>query len=244
MEDRRWKIEDGRWEMERKIAMRAMDDDVKGGEGEGKGRDQGRGGTRPYLDEGAQEGGGELVVEELWRRQPGESEYGFQMFQEYLGLGAEGTYEMLAEKKGKTLEAVSKLGYRHHWLERAAAWREHLESLERGSIERVTQAHAMLQARRAARFKELEWNTTEKLVMVVEQALDAFLEGEQKAPTLMEAARALEVASKIGRLSMGLATERMEHTAEAASRGRTEFEKTVKKLYGMKRVGEGGKSKV
>ncbi len=73
----------------------------------------------------------------------------------------------------------------------------------------------------------------EKCIAAARRALDAFLEKEKVYANLADIARILEVASKLGRLASGLATEKSEVTGEDGGPIRIEFEAALKKIYGV-----------
>ena len=61
--------------------------------------------------------------------------------------------------------------------------------------------------------------------------LEKFRDGSRGA-TLGDVARALELASKLGRLASGLATDKTEVTGEDGGPIRVEFEAALRKVYG------------
>lgn len=65
-----------------------------------------------------------------------------------------------------------------------------------------------------------------------ERALTVFMAKEKVYATLADIARILEVASKLGRLSSGLATENVEHSGKVDVNFRLDVEAAIKKVYG------------
>src|SRR5713101_1954622 len=89
------------------------------------------------------------TTKQLWDQQPGESPKAFASFMQYLESGPEATLQQIAETTGKSLQAIWHLSSRHHWLERAAAWRQHLASIACAASERATNQNSALWAVRA-----------------------------------------------------------------------------------------------
>jgi hypothetical protein len=80
--------------------------------------------------------------------------------------------------------------------------------------------------------REEEWSLHDELIRAGREALKRFHE-RGKGATLGDIARLLELASKLGRLSSGLATDRTEVTGEDGGPIRVEFEAALKKVYGQ-----------
>ena len=97
---------------------------------------------------------------------------------------------------------------------------------------------AALWAERAQAFKEKEWAAAENLLAVAQTVLRSFTERDPADITLTEVSRALEVASKLGRLATGLATEHQEVTGADGGPIRIEVEAALKKIYGQPLPGE------
>jgi len=70
----------------------------------------------------------------------------------------------------------------------------------------------------------------ERAIAAARKALAAFMDREKVYANLADIARMLEVASKMGRLAAGLATDRTEVEGEVTLN--LEFEEALKKVYG------------
>src|SRR4051812_47457528 len=68
----------------------------------------------------------DLSAPGMWQRLPGESVNSCAAFCAYLELGPDATLQRLSDQSGKSLDVVCQLSARHHWMERAAAYRQHL----------------------------------------------------------------------------------------------------------------------
>src|SRR5207237_5530921 len=80
--------------------------------------------------------------------------------------------------------------------------------------------------------REEEWEIHAECVRAGREALKRFHE-RGKGATLGDVARMLELASKLGRLASGMATDRTEVTGEDGGPVRVEFEAALKKVYGV-----------
>jgi thymidine phosphorylase len=73
----------------------------------------------------------------------------------------------------------------------------------------------------------------EKCIAAAKRGLAAFMEREKVYANLADISRMLEVASKLGRLATGMATDRTEVTGEDGGPIRIELEAALKKVYGQ-----------
>jgi hypothetical protein len=71
----------------------------------------------------------------------------------------------------------------------------------------------------------------EECVRAAREALRRFYDGD-KCGTLGDVARLLDLASKLGRLASGMATDKTEITGDGGGPVRVEFEMALKKIYG------------
>ena len=85
----------------------------------------------------------------------------------------------------------------------------------------------------------------EKCILAAERGLKAYMEREKVYANLADIARMLEVASKLGRLASGLATDKTEVSGEDGGPIRVELAAALNKIYGvvaeptMKEIGNG-----
>ena len=73
----------------------------------------------------------------------------------------------------------------------------------------------------------------EKCLAAAERALASFMEREKVYANLSDIARILEVASKLGRLAAGMATDKTEITGEDGGPIRIELVAALNKIYGV-----------
>ena len=107
-----------------------------------------------------------------------------------------------------------------------------LAAQEREAIEATALGNAAQWETREQKLRETEWAMHERAIAAAKRGLDAFMEREKVYANLADIARILEVASKLGRMASGLATETVEHTGEIDVNFRLEVEAAVKKVYG------------
>jgi hypothetical protein len=75
----------------------------------------------------------DLTTNGIWQPLPGETPTSAAIFCANLELGEHPTLQKVADKTGKSLSSICRLSARHHWLERATAYR-------RGSVLECTSA--------------------------------------------------------------------------------------------------------
>jgi hypothetical protein len=107
----------------------------------------------------------------IWQRLPQESPASFDAFFAYLELGPDADLSDVAQKTGKTYGAIKNLSWRYQWLERAAAWRQHLSSLWAAGFQRTAAQTAELWARRQAIARQQEWERYQQLLLLVNEAM-------------------------------------------------------------------------
>jgi hypothetical protein len=162
----------------------------------------------------------------------GESSKAHAAFLTYLNLGPDRSLERVREKCGKSARLIQRWSSRWRWSDRVAAHAAHLATVEREATEALTRAKAAGWVQRREQHKEEEWALRGELIAAGRKVLERFMDGSRGA-TLGDVARALDLASKLGRLSSGLATESVEHTGEVDVNFRLEVEAAVRKVYGQ-----------
>jgi len=166
---------------------------------------------------------------------PTESQKAFDCFLCYLDIGANRSLNRVAELT-KVNHGTLKYWSRHYqWAERINEYQAHVLrtrlAIETAALENVAQ----LWAERTASYKEREWAAAEKLLAVAQKCLDALHAKDPEDITLADVSKALAIATKIGRLSLGLATEKAEVTTTPI---RIEVTAALDKIYGEPLPGE------
>jgi hypothetical protein len=166
-----------------------------------------------------------------FERRENETVKAFTAFTTYLGMGAQRSLEAVRLKLGKSKALIERWSVRHQWVERTAAYERHLSEIERRTEESLTRAKAVTWALRREEHKEIEWQVRCDLVEAGLKQLERFRDGT-KGATLGDVARALELASKLGRLASGMATDKTELTGEDGGPIKVEISAALDKIYG------------
>jgi hypothetical protein len=169
---------------------------------------------------------------------PRESSKAFAAFQVYLELGPQRSLALVSQRLAKSLPTLKDWSAKFGWPSRVAAHAGYLASVERAAQEAQLRAKADEWLRRQIDLKEREWEMHEKCIAAARRALTAFMERDKVYANLADIARILEVASKLGRMSSGLATETVEHTGADGGPIRVELTAALNKIYGEPLPGE------
>ena len=167
-----------------------------------------------------------------FEQQPKETAKAFAAFSLYLNMGPERSLEGVGRRLDKSGGLVERWSSRWRWAERVEAHAAHLATVEREAVEVVARSKAAEWAKRQDEVRQGEWEMHEKCIGAARKAFDAFMAREKVYANLADIARMLEVASKLGRLASGLATDKTEVTGEDGGAIRVEFEAALKKVYG------------
>ena len=166
-----------------------------------------------------------------FEQQPKESAKAFAAFSVYLSMGAKRSLDAVRQKCGKSARLIERWSSRWQWAARVAAHGEHFARVEREATEAVARGKSAEWLARREEHKQTEWALRGELVEAGRKVLLKFKDGSRGA-TLGDVARALDLASKLGRLASGLATETVEHTGEVDVNLRLDAEAAVRKVYG------------
>jgi hypothetical protein len=166
---------------------------------------------------------------------PTESQKAFDCFLCYLDIGENRSLTRVADLT-KVNHGTIKYWSRHYqWAERIHAYQAHILrtrlQIETAAVESVSN----LWAERTATYKEREWAAAEKLLALAQRSIDVLQSKDPDKITLTDVAKALDIATKIGRLSLGLATQKTEHTTPEI---RIEVNAALDKIYGEPLPGE------
>lgn len=171
-----------------------------------------------------------------FEQQPKESSKAFAAFSLYLGLGSERSIEIVRLKLGKSSRLIQKWSSRWRWAERLRAYELHMAAIEREATEALARRTATERAKRREVIQEEEWELHDDLIRAGRQTLKRFQDGG-KGATLGDIVRAFELASRLGRLASGLATEKAEVTGEDGGPIRVELSVALEKIYGQAQLG-------
>ena len=139
-------------------------------------------------------------VPEPWERQPNESERAFEAFTVYRDMGAERSYAKSGKKLGKSKTIIERWGRVYRWAERIEAWTDEQDRLTREALIKGITA--------------MRKNHTDVAYEMLQKARAALQSLPLEEMTMTDVARAVDVASKLERLSRGEPTERTESRNE------------------------------
>jgi hypothetical protein len=162
---------------------------------------------------------------------PDESAKAFAAFSLYLGLGPQRSCDAVAKKLGKSNALIERWSRCHGWIARVDAHARHFAGVEAEAQAALVRGNAAHWLKRQQDLREEEWAVHDECIRAAREALKRFYERGRGA-TLGDIARMLELASKLGRLASGMATDRTEVTGEDGGPVRVEFEAALKKVYG------------
>ena len=166
-----------------------------------------------------------------FEQQQKESAKAFAAFSVYLGMGAERSLAKVGQRLGKSGSLIERWSRRFGWTDRVSEHAAHLAAVEREATEALARGKAAVWLQRREEQAEDEWLWRRELVAAGRKVLKRFTE-EGKGATLGDVARALELASKLGRLASGMPTE---HTALMGLDGgpiQIELSAALNKIYG------------
>jgi len=127
---------------------------------------------------------------------------------------------------------VERWSAKFDWPARVQAQASYLATVERQATEAVARGKSAEWLKRQQEVREREWEMHEKCIAAAQRAFAAFMSREKVYANLADIARMLEVASRLGRLASGLATDKTEITGEDGGPIRIELEAALKKVYG------------
>ena len=172
----------------------------------------------------------------LFEQQPKESAKAFAAFSAYLGMGPERSLMEVSRRLAKSRTLLDRWSKRFDWPSRLQAHADHFAVVEREATEAVARGKANIWLIRQQTLREREWDMHEKCVLAAERGLKAYMERDKVYANLADISRMLEVASKLGRLATGLATDRTEVSGEDGGPIRVELAAALNKIYGVAAV--------
>lgn len=162
---------------------------------------------------------------------PKESAKAFAAFSVYLSLGPERSIRAVGEKLGKSEGLLERWSRKFDWPARVQAYAANLAVLEREATEALARTSAAQWLTRREEHRQEEWLIRSELIAAGRKVLKRFTDGD-KGATLGDVARALDLASKLGRLASGLATDHTEVTGPDGGPVQIELTAALNKIYG------------
>lgn len=168
-----------------------------------------------------------------FEQQPKETAKAFEAFTVYLELGPARSLAAVGKKLGKSEGLIERWSRRHHWGERVNEHAKHISALTRKAEVQVVNEFALEHAKRRAAQEESEWQTRCELLALAREKIHEWRQNPRKLGTLEGIARLLELASKLGRLSCGMATDKTETEVQETRTLSVEFRAAIEKVYGQ-----------
>jgi hypothetical protein len=166
------------------------------------------------------------------RRGPRESEKAYAAFREYVALGPQRSLTILAGKMGKHTRLLERWSVKHGWQERVVEHTAAVAALEEKATQALVSAKAVDWFKRQEEQREVEWAVRCELLEMAREAIERWKKQMDRCGSLAGIARLLELASKLGRLASGMATDKTEVNAEVQSKLDVDWEIALKKVYG------------
>ena len=167
-----------------------------------------------------------------FEQQAKESDKAFAAFALYLSMGSERSLEAVRKKCGKSARLIERWSSRWRWTERVTAHASHLATVEREATEALARGKSAQWLKRQEEHRDEEWALRGELIAAGRKVLKRFTE-DGRGATLGDVARALDLASRLGRLASGMATDKTEITGEDGGPIRVELSAALNKIYGQ-----------
>ena len=149
-----------------------------------------------------------------FEQQPRESNKAFAAFSLYLSLGPERSLAAVGEKLGKSEGLIERWSAKYDWPARVQAHAAHLGAAELAASEALSRRNGVDWVKRQQEHREEEWRVRCELIEVARIAIARWKENAHRSGNLEGIARLLELASRLGRLASGMATDKTEVEAE------------------------------
>ena len=172
----------------------------------------------------------DLSAKGIWQPLPRESSHAHAAFTLYLELGPDASLRQVAEKTGKSLDAICQLSSRHQWMERAAAYRHHVSQTSLAAIEHDRAKQAQLWRTRINVFREHQWEALQRMMIIHRQAGNHLLAKPDKEIAFYEFARLEDTICRMARAT-GVNAD-AEEPGETSLPIAPALEDSIQKVYG------------
>lgn len=161
-----------------------------------------------------------------FHRRPNEGEKAYAAFKVYCEQGTQRSIRKVARQLAKSATLIKRWAAAHEWAGRVKAWDMDQEERRRKAEDEALKAEAEVWAKRQRQIREQDWQDAQALRAKVRDMLQFPLshrvvkdDGKEihiypAKFTLNNAARMLDVASRLERLAAGLNTDKIEHTGK------------------------------
>ena len=135
-------------------------------------------------------------------RFPGETPRAYAAFRAFFELGHARSLQAVADKLGETIGSIKNWSSRYDWTERIHAFNSGLLQRQAESLAETERKHAADWTQRLARFREQQWDVSQKLVAAAQCFLESFGEEDVRRMTLAQVSHALRISSDIARFAL------------------------------------------
>jgi hypothetical protein len=165
-------------------------------------------------------------------RLPKETEKSYSAFLEYVKMGWDRSLRELAVQSGRPLGSLETWSLKFAWKERLEEHSRHLAKMELDVAEALAKDSAVDWIRRQEEQRKAEWAARCKLLEMAHKAIQRWEDNPNRCESLASIARVLDLASKLGRLASGMATDRTEMKTEFEGQLDMDWELAIRKVYG------------
>src|SRR3954452_18228836 len=170
----------------------------------------------------------DLSAKGVWQPLPNETAHSYGAFTRYLELGLDATLQQVSQVTGRSLSSLCALSARHHWIERATAYRQHVAHtfLVQANRERAKQTE--LAQLRDQLHRQQMWEDAQLLRELARKAVAQRL----SSPVVDMAAYEIKGRFELGfRLGKG-ASAPTGFTSEGPAPANPDFEASLATAYG------------
>ena len=133
---------------------------------------------------------------------PGETPRAFGAFMAWFHLGHARSLQAVADRLAEGLHTVKKWSSKYAWAERIQSFNSGLLQSSAGDLAANRRRQAADWADRLERFREQEWEASQKLISAAQCFLDSFGEEDLRKMNLAQVSRALKISSAVGRQAL------------------------------------------
>ena len=139
-------------------------------------------------------------------RLPGETPRAFSAFHAFFQQGHGRSLQTVAHRLGEKPGTVRNWSCKFHWSNRIQSFNSGLLQQQAEADAVARREHAADWARRTSDYREQEWAAVQKLLAATQCFLDSFGDRERRKMTLAQVSHALQISSRIARLSLSGST--------------------------------------
>jgi hypothetical protein len=165
---------------------------------------------------------------------PKETQKAFSAFLAYLDLGPNRTFLDCAQSTAIALTTVKFWAGRYQWKKRVQAYNTQVIQTRLAAEASLQSAAAIDWVKRCQELREVEWTAARELLAAASAHMHNLRDKDPDKVSFADIARALEVASKLGRLAAGLVTEKTEISGQLHNTLSVDFIKALDQVYGAK----------